>query len=105
MRRRCGGGWRRRWSWGWRSGWGRGRRRSRIGLGWGDPRACQSRLGPFSRVDEDLPEDDALPVVHVEDGDGGAASLRAADEDCPGPVEVPLPRLAARVEQSDHLAG
>ena len=46
-----------------------------------------------------------LRIVDVEDGDGGAAGLRAAHEDRAVPLEMPLPRLASGIEETHHVIG
>jgi hypothetical protein len=62
-----------------------------------------SVVRPFAIIQEHLPEIDPLGIVDIEDCDGSAAGLRAAEEDCAVPLEVTLPRLATGVEKPHHV--
>jgi hypothetical protein len=54
-------------------------------------RERDSLLGPLAFIQEHLPELDPLGIVNVEDRNGAAAGLRAAEEDCAVPLEVAFP--------------
>ena len=54
---------------------------------------------PLVFFDENFPQFDSLWVIDVQYRHGGAAGLRAADEDRTVPFEMPLPRLISRIEQ------
>ena len=58
---------------------------------------------PVPFVPEYPAECDALGVVDIENGHGGAAGLCAADEYSPTPLEVAFPCLASRVEEPYYV--
>lgn len=64
----------------------------------------QSVAGPLILIKKRLSQFDAVRLVDVEHGDGGAAGLRVADQHGANPLEVALPALPARVEQQHDVA-